>query len=134
MWSTTVPAMAKDNKPHERFDNMVKELNLSPEQVEQFKQLRKDNDPKGKREANQKQMMELRKKIVDEYALESFDKAKIETYKKQILDLMKQGIDDHTARLEKMRGILTPEQFKKLHELREKQFKKGMRPDRELEQ
>jgi Spy/CpxP family protein refolding chaperone len=66
---------------------MVKELNLSPEQVEQFKQLRKDNDPKGKREANQKQMMELRKKIVDEYALESFDKAKIETYKKQILDL-----------------------------------------------
>jgi Spy/CpxP family protein refolding chaperone len=133
LWSTTVPAMAKDNKPRERFDNMVKELNLSPEQVEQFKQLRKDNDPKGKREANQKQMRELRKKIVDEYASPNFDKAKIENYKKQILDLMKQGIDAHAQRLEKMRGILTPEQFKKLHELREKQFKKMMKRDPEIE-
>jgi Spy/CpxP family protein refolding chaperone len=134
MWSTTVPAMAKDDRPKERFENMVKELQLSPEQVEQFKKLRQENNFKEKRAANQKQMMELRKKIVDEYALQNFDKAKIETYKKQILDLMKQGIEDHTARLEKMRGILTPEQFKKFQELKEKQFKKGMRPDRELEQ
>jgi len=133
LWSTTVPAMAKEDKPKERFENMAKELQLSPEQMDQFKKLRQENNFKEKRAANQKQMMELRKKIVDEYALENFDKIKIENYKKQMLDLMKQGIDDHTARLEKMRVILTPEQFKKLHELREKQFKKGTRPDRELD-
>jgi len=129
VWSTTMPAMAKEDRPKERFENMVKELQLSPEQVEQFKKLRQENNFKEKRAANQKQMMELRKKIVDEYAQENFDKAKIENYKKQILDLMKQGIDAHTQRLEKMRGILTPEQFKKFQEMREKQFKKMKKPD-----
>ncbi len=131
--STTIPAIAKEDRPKERFENMVKELQLSPEQVEQFKKLRQESNFKEKKEANHKQMMELRKKIVDEYALQNYDKAKIESYKKQILDLMRQGIDGHTARLEKMRGILTPEQFKKFHDLREKQFKKMMKRDPEIE-
>lgn len=131
MGSSILPVMANDEKPKDRFENMVKELKLSPEQVEQFKKLKQENKYKETRKANQQKIMDLRKKIVDAYAQEPVDKAKVENYKKEIAVLMKEGVDQHEAHLAKLRGILTPEQFKKLHELREKHLKKMMKSDRD---
>ncbi len=118
-----VPSMAE---PKQHFENMVKELNLTPEQAKQLKALREGREVKETHKANREKMMSLRKKVVDEFANENYDKSKIDDYNAQILALMKEGINDHTNHMMKLRSILTPEQFKKFHELREKQFKKMM--------
>ncbi len=115
------PSLAKPGKGH--FKRMMKKLELTAEQKEKMKELRKNNpDMKAKRA----EMREVRKKFKE--ALGS-DASKVELTKLHN-ELQSKKTEIAKIRFEKMlsiREILTPEQRKLFQEMRQKRGKKNHR-------
>lgn len=109
------------------FKRMAEELNLTPEQREKFKALRKDQGAAMKklRESIRAKREELRVEMDNEKT----DKAKIDGITADLKKLEGERVDQEVKGILQMKETLTPEQFKKLgamhEEMRERRPGKG---------
>ncbi len=105
-------SLAKPGKGH--FKKMFKELDLTPEQQEKMKELRK-NKPNQK--ANFKEMKELKKQFKEALGSDASE-SELKKLHSQIQEkkaaMAKQGFEQ----MLKIRAILTPEQRKKFKDMR----------------
>ncbi|MCX6339433.1 MAG: periplasmic heavy metal sensor [Candidatus Aureabacteria bacterium] len=100
-----------------RFQEQLKELNLTPAQTEQIKK---------QRQANMSAMRELKQalktkhsELLEELDKQQPDKGKIESVTSELKRLEAQRIDQKVKNILQMKETLTPEQFKKLSSLKE---------------
>lgn len=107
-------------KCHEEY---VEELDLTPEQMEQFTKQREESRSamEGLRDSIREKHRELR----DELDSETTDSEKLESIVSDLKDLESRRIDRKVESIIRMKEILTPEQFQKMQSLRKKHWKGG---------
>lgn len=103
------------------FDNIVQELNLTPEQQELIQKQREEHRNK-KRLALQK-LKTKRLELRQELEKQEIDKKKIDSLVAEIKPLLGKLLDLRVKSILAMKEILTPEQFKKL----QRDIRKGRR-------
>ena len=115
----------KEEKVHEKiYQDMTEKLDLSEEQKEQL------NTHRGRQKARMKELKKelkttheaLRKELKNCDSDESAIKSTVTRLKKVQAQLLDQKVDNFLA----MREILTPEQFRKMNELREERRKQRL--------
>lgn len=113
-----------------RKQEMFKELNLTEDQKQKLEENRKKH--KDDAQALRNNMKELRTAMRQELEKESLDMAKINQIQGQMKEAHAQMMDSRLQGILEVRGVLTPEQFKKfsakMHEHKERSMK--MRWDR----
>lgn len=104
-----------------RKQEIFRELNLTDEQKQKLEENRKTHRDDAKDLF--KNMKELRTAMRQELEKESLDMARINQIQSQIKDANEQMMDNRLQGILEVRGVLTPEQFKKfsakMHEHRE---------------
>lgn len=110
----------------ERKQELFKELNLTDEQKSKLEENRKKN--KEGSSALWKSMKDLRNAMRQELEKETLDMAKINQIQSQMKEAHAQMMDNRLQSILEVRGILTPEQFRKfsakMQEHKERSFKK----------
>ena len=101
-----------------RSEDFTKTLNLTPEQQAQIKQQRGAN--KEKVMQLRQQLRAKRSELKEELDKPSVDMNKINSIVAETKTLMAEQLDLRVKGILAMKQVLTPEQFKKLHERREK--------------
>lgn len=109
-------AMKKD------FDKMAKELNLTDKQKEQIEAHRKQNMDEMKQ--IRKQLGEKNRALREELGKQDSDKAKIDQLTADLKELHGKQIQSMVDRVNEMKQILTPEQYKKMGELMDSKMEK----------
>jgi Spy/CpxP family protein refolding chaperone len=112
------PGMGPEGKMqgHSEIDESA--LGLNEEQRAQMKALREEG--KAKMESVRAEMKAKRQALQAELDGPNPDRGKAESIAKEILVIEEQMTKDHIDRVLKVRSILTPEQYQRLRELREK--------------
>ncbi len=109
-----------------RKEAMAKELGLTQEQQTQLAEMRKNDQAQGKQIMQATHAAQVRLK--EELGKYDSDPATIQQIAAEVKTLQAQAIDHRIASVTKMKEILTPEQFAKIHEkAKEKReaFKQG---------
>jgi Spy/CpxP family protein refolding chaperone len=113
--------VAREKDREARFNEIVKELNLTPEQKQAMTQQRSEERSRSG-ELRQK-IRSLRDQITKELDKEVSDKAALDLLVGQLKELTAQRIEHQIGEIIALKQILTPDQFKKLNEMREKDKK-----------
>lgn len=117
----------KELKPDKNFPLLAqrdhfKELKLTAEQNKRLNDRRKDRSKKMQGERSE--MMKAHKALMDELDKEYPNHATLQRHKQTILDLESDRIDAMIENVTELKEVLTKEQYKKLNEFRQKQYKK----------
>ena len=106
-----------------RTQKIYAQLNLTDEQKKQLEDNKQKN--REQKKALFKQMKSSKETLVQEFMKPDLDMNKINAIHAQIKALQAQMADNRMGSILAVRKILTPEQFKKFHELTEKHGKMG---------
>ncbi len=117
-----VPEGGAKRHRKEAIENLVQELNLTPEQQEQIKKQR--NEQAQKTKALRNRLQAKRKQLREELEKQAVDKNKIDSLVVEIKSLMGQQLEHRVERVISMSEILTPEQFEKMKEKRKQKQRK----------
>jgi Spy/CpxP family protein refolding chaperone len=120
-YTGAVYAQGQDEKPagakmerHGDKDGFFKDLNLTQEQRDKLKANREQS--RGKMEAIHTQMKSKRAELKTELEKTTVDKGRIDGIVTELKNLSGQMVDLRVAGLISLKEILTPEQFKKMHD------------------
>lgn len=104
-------------------DEYLQELNLTPEQMEQFTKQREEK--RSAMEGLRNSIREKHGELREELDRETTDSEKLAGIVSELKSLEAQRIDQKVKCIVQMKEILTPEQFQKLQSLRGKHWKGG---------
>jgi Spy/CpxP family protein refolding chaperone len=108
------------------FDNTIQELNLSPEQKQQITEQK--NKEKEEALALKEKLSATRAALSKELEKENIDRAKINALISEMKELIGKRIENKIKGVLSLKEILTPEQFRILHDKRMRfQMSKGGR-------
>jgi Spy/CpxP family protein refolding chaperone len=125
-------SFAQDRQEHgkkheEIFENIIKELNLSPEQQQRIA-AQKAKEKEGSAVLRE-QMKNLRDELGKELEKEVTDKGKVDALVAQMKELTGKRMENKIEGILSLKEILTPEQFKALNEkTRKSEGEKRRRP------
>ena len=106
----------KEGKYKGRSDEeYLQELNLTPEQMEQFAKQREESN--SAKEGLRNSIREKHRELREELDSETTDNEKLESIVSELKSLEAQRIDQKVKSIIQMKEILTPEQFQKVHEI-----------------
>ena len=109
---------ARREKFKEKMDRLSEDLNLTPEQKDQMKAHHKES--RQTMEKLRGEMKEYRKALKEELKKENPDRPAIARTVAKMKDVQGRMIDQRVNNFLQMKKILTPEQYQKLSEIREK--------------
>lgn len=121
--SNNLQNMARRDRMESRFKQMDKELGLSPEQGKKLEEHRKAH-----REESQQlfeQMRQKREALRVEMEKPELNMGQIHTIHADLKNIQNKLADQRLEGILEVRKILTPEQFKKFHEITKKDWKRG---------
>lgn len=112
---------ARRAKFAEKMDKLSEELNLTPEQRQQMKEHHQAS--REEMRSLREKMKENRKALAEELKKENPDRRNINRIASQMKEVQGEIIDQRIDNFLEMKKILTPEQYQKLSEIREKKRK-----------
>lgn len=118
--AVSVWAQPSDDNPgrmqrHEnKMEKIIQELNLTPQQQEQIKQLRAQRE--GQAKSLRDGLRSARQSLKAELDRQNIDEAKVKTIAQELKQLEGQMIDMRISRVLEMKKVLTPEQYQILQE------------------
>jgi len=120
---------AETQHKHAGKQDFMKKLNLSPEQKSQITKQQDMDKEKGKelRDKMQAKRLELKKEL----ERSEVDTNKVNAIITDIKTLTGEQLDLRVNSIMAMKQILTPEQFKKLQDMKEEKHKKGKTKEKE---
>lgn len=106
-------------------NKMFKDLDLSKDQQAKIKEIMKKHSDKNKgKDADQCNMMNTKKELMDELDSDQPSDKKIKELKKEIISVQEKKLDEMITMKKEMNSVLTKEQIKKLKELKAKKMGK----------
>ncbi|MFH1379136.1 MAG: Spy/CpxP family protein refolding chaperone [bacterium] len=112
------PYGGNERKKDGMREKFIKKLDLSPEQQEQMKKQREAHRAQRK-EINRK-MKDLQDQLKTELNKEQVNSARVDGIASEMKGLQSSLVDQRIEAVLSMKNILTPEQYKKMQELKEK--------------
>jgi len=104
-------------------DEYLQELNLTPEQMEQFTKQREEK--RSAMEGLRNSIREKHRELREELDRETTDSEKLASIVSDLKSLEAQRIDQKVKSIVQMKEILTPEQFQKMQSMHKKHWKEG---------
>ncbi|HOW42376.1 MAG TPA: periplasmic heavy metal sensor [Candidatus Omnitrophota bacterium] len=104
----------RERKHRPQIEEVIKELNLTPEQQQQITQQRAKE--KEQSEQLRQKIQDIRAQITQELDKPATDKAKVKALVTQMSGLIAQRVEQRIMGIVALKEILTPEQFKMLNE------------------
>ncbi len=115
----------RTGKMEARMKKIERQLGLTPDQEKQLEENRKSHREETKKLFEE--MKDKREALRNELEKPDFSVERVKAIHGELKEIQNKVADQRLDRILQVRQILTPEQFKRLHELTEKEWEKGGR-------